>query len=404
MVCRMSAAVHCRGAGGDGVSSPRSARLTALLAATMGVAATDVKKVLAYSTVSQLGFMFAAAGVGAYIAAMFHLMTHAFFKALLFLGAGSVIHGMGGEQDIRSDGRPARQDAHDLLDLRHRDPGHLPASSPSPASSPRTRSCAGRVVRRPQGGSGASWSVAALFTAFYMTRLVLAGLLRKVPRQTAEQWEHAHESPRLMTVPLIVLAVLSFDRRLDRHPGKVMSGWVGAGDVNTFHHWLEHADDPARRRSTTARPRRHAGAVTHDTGVESDADRANRPRAVAITGILLALDRSTAARECARRSLARAVRPDLRAWCATSTGSTSSTMRRSSGRSTRCPAGLQGLRPLGSSTAWSTRPAVTADIAGQVIKLFQTGLVRNYALMFLFGVVVVIAIPAALTWGLGREV
>src|SRR5512134_2172764 len=70
------------------------------MAATMGVLATDIKKVLAYSTVSQLGFMFAAAGVGAWVAAIFHLMTHAFFKALLFLGAGSVIHGLGGEQDI----------------------------------------------------------------------------------------------------------------------------------------------------------------------------------------------------------------------------------------------------------------------------------------------------------------
>ena len=78
---------------------------TALFAATIGLAQNDIKKVLAYSTVSQLGYMFLAAGVGAFAAAIFHLVTHAFFKALLFLGSGSVIHAMGGEQDMRQDGR-----------------------------------------------------------------------------------------------------------------------------------------------------------------------------------------------------------------------------------------------------------------------------------------------------------
>ena len=77
---------------------------TALLAATIALKQNDIKKVLAYSTVSQLGYMFLALGVGAYIAAVFHVMTHAFFKALLFLGSGSVIHAMGGEQDIRNMG------------------------------------------------------------------------------------------------------------------------------------------------------------------------------------------------------------------------------------------------------------------------------------------------------------
>ncbi|NIU63641.1 MAG: NADH-quinone oxidoreductase subunit L, partial [Gammaproteobacteria bacterium] len=102
MVCRMSA-LYSAAPEALAIVAVVGA-LTALFAATMGVAATDIKKVLAYSTVSQLGFMFAAAGVGAYIAAIFHLMTHAFFKALLFLGAGSVIHGMHGEQDIRKMG------------------------------------------------------------------------------------------------------------------------------------------------------------------------------------------------------------------------------------------------------------------------------------------------------------
>ena len=78
--------------------------VTAIFAATIGIAQNDIKKVLAYSTVSQLGFMFLAAGVGAFTAAIFHVMTHAFFKACLFLGAGSVIHGCGGEQDMRKMG------------------------------------------------------------------------------------------------------------------------------------------------------------------------------------------------------------------------------------------------------------------------------------------------------------
>src|SRR5204863_6515046 len=78
--------------------------ITALFAATIGMAQTDIKKVLAYSTISQLGYMFLAAGVGAFTAAIFHVMTHAFFKACLFLGAGSVIHGCGGEQDMRKMG------------------------------------------------------------------------------------------------------------------------------------------------------------------------------------------------------------------------------------------------------------------------------------------------------------
>ena len=101
-------------------SSRSSARSTALFAATIGLAQNDIKKVLAYSTVSQLGYMFLAAGVGAYTAAIFHLMTHAFFKALLFLGSGSVIHAMGGEQDMRKMGGLEEVPAGDLLDVRDR--------------------------------------------------------------------------------------------------------------------------------------------------------------------------------------------------------------------------------------------------------------------------------------------
>ena len=97
--------------------------LTALFAATIGIAQTDIKKVLAYSTVSQLGYMFMACGVGAFSAGIFHLMTHAFFKGLLFLAAGSVIHGVGGEQDMRKMGGLRSLHALDIHDHGHRHAG-----------------------------------------------------------------------------------------------------------------------------------------------------------------------------------------------------------------------------------------------------------------------------------------
>ena len=98
--------------------------LTAIFAASIGLVQNDIKRVLAYSTVSQLGYMFLALGVGAFSAGVFHVFTHAFFKALLFLGAGSVIHAMSGEQDMRNMGGPARKDSDDVLDDVHRDLGH----------------------------------------------------------------------------------------------------------------------------------------------------------------------------------------------------------------------------------------------------------------------------------------
>ena len=91
--------------------------LTALMAATIALTQTDLKRILAYSTISQIGFMFLAVGVGAYTSAIFHLMTHAFFKALLFLAAGSVMHALGGRDRHPQDGQPAGEDANDLLDI-----------------------------------------------------------------------------------------------------------------------------------------------------------------------------------------------------------------------------------------------------------------------------------------------
>ncbi len=143
--------------------------LTAVFAATIGLVQTDIKRVLAYSTISQLGYMFAAAGLGAYAAAIFHLVTHAFFKALLFLGAGSVIHGLSGEQDLRKMGGLAPRMIGD--DHHHARSGRRPwpACRPSRASSPRTRSWP-----PPSTSSFVIWPLllfGAFLTAFYSFRL-----------------------------------------------------------------------------------------------------------------------------------------------------------------------------------------------------------------------------------------
>ncbi len=109
--------------------------ITALFAASMGVVQNDIKKVLAYSTVSQLGYMFLACGVGAFTAGIFHLMTHAFFKGLLFLAAGSVIHAVSGEQDMRKMGALSKKDSRHVLDHADRRARHRREFSPSPDSS-----------------------------------------------------------------------------------------------------------------------------------------------------------------------------------------------------------------------------------------------------------------------------
>ena len=113
---------------------------TAFFAATIGLAQNDIKKVFAYSTVSQLGYMFLGVGVGAFSAGIFHLMTHAFFKALLFLGAGSVIHALSRRTGHAPHGRPAQEDPRHVLDACCAPPSPSPASRPFPDSSARTRS------------------------------------------------------------------------------------------------------------------------------------------------------------------------------------------------------------------------------------------------------------------------
>ncbi|MCC6847978.1 MAG: NADH-quinone oxidoreductase subunit L [Deltaproteobacteria bacterium] len=193
--------------------------MTALFAATIALVQTDIKKVLAYSTVSQLGFMVLALGVGAFATAVFHVMTHAFFKALLFLGAGSVIHGMSGEQDVRKMGG-----------LRTKMPvtfwtfliGTLAiAGAPGLAGF-----FSKDEILYHTWAAGHPWlwlvaTITATLTAFYMFRLVFLTFFGEL-KADHDVAHHVHESPPVMTIPLVILAVLS-----------IVGGWVGLPE-----HWL----------------------------------------------------------------------------------------------------------------------------------------------------------------------
>ncbi len=210
--------------------------LTALFAATIGIAQTDIKKVLAYSTVSQLGYMFMACGVGAFSAGIFHLMTHAFFKGLLFLAAGSVIHGIGGEQDMRKMGG-----------LRVYMPWTFATMGIATLAIAGIPPFAGfwskdEILWKAAGASWVYWLIGvitAFITSFYMFRLMymtFGGEYRGATAQPAHgHADHAHghghghgephESPWVMLGPLVILAVLS-----------VVGGFVGYG--NRFEHFL----------------------------------------------------------------------------------------------------------------------------------------------------------------------
>jgi NADH-quinone oxidoreductase subunit L len=179
---------------------------TAILAATIAMKQNDIKKVLAYSTVSQLGYMFLALGVGAYTAGVFHVMTHAFFKALLFLGAGSVIHAMGGEQDIRKMGGLKGKLKITYLTFLI---GCIAISGIPPFSGFFSKDA---ILLSAFEHNKILYAIAlfgALLTAFYMFRLLFLTFNGSF-RGTEEQQHHVHESPAGMTIPLIILAILAF--------------------------------------------------------------------------------------------------------------------------------------------------------------------------------------------------
>jgi NADH-quinone oxidoreductase subunit L len=206
--------------------------LTAIFAATIGLVQNDIKRVLAYSTISQLGYMFLALGVGAFAAGVFHVFTHAFFKALLFLGSGSVIHAMSGEQDMQHMGG-----------LRHKIKttfgtmlvGTLAiAGIPGFAGFFSKDAILWETWSREAGAYRYLWYIAfltALMTSFYMFRLMFLTFWGK-PRMSQEVEHHVHESPKTMTIPLVILAICA-----------VGAGWLGMphslGGSNRFENFLE---------------------------------------------------------------------------------------------------------------------------------------------------------------------
>ena len=207
--------------------------LTALFAAMIGVLQWDIKKILAYSTVSQLGYMFLAVGVGAFSAGMFHLMTHAFFKALMFLGAGSVIHSLQEEQDIRKMGG-----LKNIMPVTHITflVGWLAITGIPPFAGFFSKDeILWMSFHSPMGGQ-ALWLIGFItagLTAFYMTRLMYFTFWQS-PQYSNEV--HPHESPASMTIPLVLLAALA-----------AFSGFLGVphiiGDLmghlpNVIHNWL----------------------------------------------------------------------------------------------------------------------------------------------------------------------
>ncbi|MCL5736436.1 MAG: NADH-quinone oxidoreductase subunit L [Actinobacteria bacterium] len=180
---------------------------TAIFAAVIGMAQNDIKKVLAYSTVSQLGYMFMALGVGAWSGAIFHLVAHAFFKALLFLGAGSVIHSMGGEQDMRCMGGLARRIPVTWITFMT---GALALSGVFPFAGFWSKDEI--LGKNFQAGVYVVWFVglvAAFITAFYTFRMVFVTFWGKETRSDEKTCALIHESPKSMTWPLILLAVAS---------------------------------------------------------------------------------------------------------------------------------------------------------------------------------------------------
>ncbi len=353
--------------------------LTAIFAATMGITARDIKKILAYSTVSQLGYMFAACGVGAYVAGVFHLMTHAFFKALLFLGAGSVIHGMSDEQDVTKMGG-----------LKAKMPVTFWTMMMATLAISGIPGFAGFFSKDEilagawSAGNVWVWGIlaaAAGITAFYMFRLIALTFWGRF-RGTDEQEHHLHESPTLMTVPLVILAILS-----------VVGGWIGipavmtgGADVNLFHHWLAPAITLPGAAHGAAEAAGHGAEAAHSAATEWGL--IGLAVAIALVGIFLAVGLYRRGQEAAGR-IAASVRPlynllrnlywvdefyDL-------------VVLRPFYRLSRFFAAFDRWVVDGLVNA----SGITMDITGQIVKLFQTGYVRNYALMFLFGVVVILA-------------
>jgi len=218
---------------------------TCVLAAIIGIKQNDIKKVLAYSTVSQLGLLFAALGVGAFSSAFFHLTTHAFFKALLFLGAGSVIHALGGEQDIRKMGGLRKYIRLTFITFLL---GTLAISGIPPFSGFFSKD---EILAEVFAHSPVVWAIlqaSSLITVFYMFRLVFLVFYNDF-RGTEETRSHIHESPAVITIPLVILAALA-----------VVAGVLGLPAFTGMTNWMHEYLHPV----IAVLPRAEHHAVSHE--------------------------------------------------------------------------------------------------------------------------------------------
>ncbi|HWD88874.1 MAG TPA: NADH-quinone oxidoreductase subunit L [Mucilaginibacter sp.] len=223
---------------------------TATFAALIALSQTDIKKVLAYSTVSQLGYMFLGLGVGAYTGAFFHVLTHAFFKALLFLGAGSVIHAMSNEQDMRQMGGLKDKLKITFITMLI---GTIAISGIPPFAGFFSKDEILAHVYAHNPTMYVIGVITAMFTSFYMFRMLYLTFYGKF-RGTSEQEHHLHESPRTMTIPLIVLAALS-----------VVGGFIGIPEVFGGHHWLAGWLSPVFAESAKILPKSELSSSTEIT-------------------------------------------------------------------------------------------------------------------------------------------
>ncbi|HEU4402512.1 MAG TPA: NADH-quinone oxidoreductase subunit L [Candidatus Polarisedimenticolia bacterium] len=376
MICRM-APLFLAAAPGALTTVAVVGATTALLAALIGIAQDDIKKVLAYSTVSQLGYMVLAAGVGAFSASIFHLMTHAFFKALLFLGAGSVIHALSGEQDIRRMGGLRRH-----LPFTHATfaVAVLAIAGIPPFAGFFSKDEILWAALTGRGGGVGLWLVAvatAGITAFYMTRLYLL-VFAGAPRLSEEAKHHLHESSAVMIVPLLLLAV-----------GSALAGFAGVPRLlggERLPNFLERYLAPVLHAEGGAAA---GGGLAGEAGVTGPI-----PEGAAL---LVALSVSLAGIALGWAIYGRAFRPPV--------------PEEAQSRLTRLVKGkffvdeaievlvLRPYRRLCRASSAFDEKVVDAlvnaaggatDLAGQVVRLTQTGYVRNYALVFLLGTVVIL--------------
>jgi NADH-quinone oxidoreductase subunit L len=340
--------------------------LTALFAATIAVAQNDIKKVLAYSTVSQLGYMFLAIGTGAYVAAVFHMVTHAFFKALLFLGSGSVIHGMHGEQDMRKMGGllPFMPITGVTFIV-----GWLAIAGVPPFSGFWSKD---EILLFAWADNKALWAiglVTALLTAYYMSRQVFL-VFFGTPRfdEEGEHAVHPHESPWTMWVPLVALTGLAIAG------GALNLPFTDA--TKRLEHWLHPVLEFVSPDGTLVPTEAHIDVAT------------GAKVALAVVAVLASLAGIAYAVQVFLRHKAKAVEPEILAhgWYY---DETITAFMGGPGR-----AGFDAVTAVDEQVVDGAVNGTAALVrsAGSRLRLLQTGYVRNYALGIAVGAVILVGL------------